>query len=543
VPSSPGVPPFTADAFEAHKQRTSVDDHLERIQNHWFDMECNLLGNSAETYTEYPPLAEFEARLPMRALSLRFQCIARYNGDAKAAAQWKQRYVHVACQTVIPSFFPLDVYTLAANGDASLARFYASIVVLGEAGLLDMTHVSAAPHRSFVCPSLGYLPNWWSISTWVREFRDERRKREKNRLAVCFADVESYSVPARQRPSYYCALPDFMKHELMPTVVPAPGVFYYLFHRVMRRSTERERQLSDYLLAVAKSEWFAAQAATWIQQIALGKKMMRLTPEYRAAFAALGGETPTRRTNDPWDPVRPITPELYERLLALHDSIDWDDPRYTLYEMSTDNVSHEAMTHRWVPINLQRECVDWGSPWFGVGPSTVVPRYFLRDPEWVPITSLIPGTGAISIRLLMQAAQSAAVNRGAFLSPSGEASSSARSVDNLQRQVLALKDQVQTLTQEKATLVTEKMETDQGKGRLEGLLTDLQTQKHAVDVALATALRGKKKATLLFREKESALRASAAENASQAGQLEEATERVAVDGRFGPCRTDGGFLC
>jgi len=90
-----------------------------------------------------------------------------------------------------------------------------------------------------------------------------------------------------------------------------------------------------------------------------------------------------------------------------------------------------------------------------------------------------------------------------------------------------LKDKVQTLTQEKATLVTEKMETDQGKDRLEGVLTDLQTQKHAVDVALATALRGKKKATLLFREKESALRASAAENASQAGQLEESTERVA----------------
>jgi len=95
---------------------------------------------------------------------------------------------------------PLDVYTLACNDDTYLARFYGDILKRAELGILDTSLVYSAPHPSFLAPSLAFLPNWWSKRHWLRDFKDERRRRESTGFVVTWADVEYYAVPPEDRP-------------------------------------------------------------------------------------------------------------------------------------------------------------------------------------------------------------------------------------------------------------------------------------------------------------------------------------------------------
>ena len=63
-----------------------------------------------------------------------------------------------------------------------------------ELGLLDTSLVNSAPHPSFLSPALAFLPNWWGHGRWLREFKDERRRREGTGYIVTWADIEYYKV-------------------------------------------------------------------------------------------------------------------------------------------------------------------------------------------------------------------------------------------------------------------------------------------------------------------------------------------------------------
>jgi len=71
----------------------------------------------------YAKLSDFEARLPTRPLSYRFDAIYCANGSLAHHENWLARNKHVAYQTFIPAHVPLDVYTFACNADTYLARF------------------------------------------------------------------------------------------------------------------------------------------------------------------------------------------------------------------------------------------------------------------------------------------------------------------------------------------------------------------------------------------------------------------------------------
>jgi len=387
---------------------------LHALRQVWFLSKVNLLGETIGEFTTYPPLAEFESRLPLRPLSLRFQAIGTKVKPAVLAEIWQKRNEHIACQTVVPPEIPLDVYTLATNFDFSLARFYGEIVIRAEAGKLNTSLVNQAPHPGLICPSLVFLPNWWAEGRWLRECRDEKRRRAKTGYVVTFGDIEYYSVPPALRPNLYCRLPSFLRNDPFDRVVPTPGVFYYLWHRLLQRNTATQRMLSDYLLAVGESEWIATNAATWLQQIALGKRMMRLPSSFQTAFRQLGYEVPTRHSGEEWAVNRPVTPQLYQRLLDIHDNLDWEDPRYKLLgAVSSGNTSDT--TCQWVPFDLDTEDIDWGSPSLGVNLGTPVSRVFLQDPEFTALLDLIPSQGKVTVRSLLNAAQSYAASGGALL--------------------------------------------------------------------------------------------------------------------------------
>jgi len=228
------------------------------------------------------------ARLPRRALSHRFDAIYRANGSLALRENWLARNKHIACQTVISAHVPLDVYTLACNDDMYLAHFYGDIVKRAELGILDTSLVNSAPHPSFLAPSLAFLPNWWSQRHWLRDFKDERRRRESTGFVVTWADVEYYAVPPEDRPYLYNRVPAFLKVDPFDRLTPMPSVYYYLWHKIFQRGSASQRLLSDYLQAVAKTEWAAANAATWIHQAALGRRMMRLPAEVQVWLRQLG---------------------------------------------------------------------------------------------------------------------------------------------------------------------------------------------------------------------------------------------------------------
>ena len=107
----------------------------------------------------YLKLSDFEARLPKRAISYRFDAIFRETGSLALRQNWLARNKHVAWQTVIPAQVPLDVDTLACNADMYLARFYGGIVKPAELGILGTSLVTFPPHPSFLAPSLAFFQN------------------------------------------------------------------------------------------------------------------------------------------------------------------------------------------------------------------------------------------------------------------------------------------------------------------------------------------------------------------------------------------------
>jgi len=189
---------------------------------------------------------------------------------------------------------------------------------------------------------------------------------------VTWADIEYYKVHQNDRPFLYPRVPAFMRVDPFDKIMPSPVVFFYLWHRLMQRSTSQERMLSDYLLAVAETEWTAYNAATWIQQIALGRRMTRLPSAFQTAFRKLGLEAPLASGQYDWTVSKAITPRVYENLLDAHDAIDWEHPKYALHDFSGGNVERPC---QWVPFDLYTESVDWGSPAFGLNMKTRI-EYF-----------------------------------------------------------------------------------------------------------------------------------------------------------------------
>jgi len=123
---------------------------------------------------------------------------------------------------------------------------------------------------------------------------------------------------------------------------------------------------------------------------------------------------PTRHSGEEWAVNRPVTPQLYQRLLDIHDNLDWEDPRYKLLgAVSSGNTSDT--TCQWVPFDLDTEDIDWGSPSLGVNLGTPVSRVFLQDPEFTALLDLIPSQGKVTVRSLLNAAQSYAASGGALL--------------------------------------------------------------------------------------------------------------------------------
>jgi len=104
-------------------------------------------------------------------------------------------------------------------------------------------------------------------------------------------------------------VPAFLKVDPFDRLTPMPSVYYYLWHKILQRGSASQRLLSDYPQAVAITEWAAANAATWIHQAALGRRMMRLPAEVQAWFRQLGYSAPLVRTAEPW-PVVDITPAI-----------------------------------------------------------------------------------------------------------------------------------------------------------------------------------------------------------------------------------------
>jgi len=266
-----------------------------------------------------------------------------------------------------------------------------------------------ASHPSFSAPILEFLANWRSSVSWLLEYRGVRRKREKTKLALCFADLEVHAVAPRARSDYYCELLAFMHIESFSKVTPTPGVYYYLWDRIKRRARKVARSIGDFLTAVTNSDWFATQAATWIHHIALYGNMMWLTPEYRDTFDSLGCTAPVRRTTDPFHSPWPITPQPKQRLLAVHETIDWDEARYTIYDFSTAIESTDAQKNRWVPFELMAETVDGEFRCLGVSAATVIRRKFLADDGWVSIVVCLPDDSRVTIRQILQAAQTNAL--------------------------------------------------------------------------------------------------------------------------------------
>jgi len=221
-PPSASMPRPSTDADlhtrDLENQRASELAVLDSIQSYWFDIETNILGATAAVQQTlgYPLLSVFEKAFPRRRLSLRFESIRNHTGWEKMEIQWQASNKHIACQAVIPHHFSLDVYTLACNDDIYLARFYADIVKRHELGILDSSLVSMSPHVSFLSPSFSFIPNWWGKHRWLRECKDERRRRIKTGYIVTWADVEYYAVSTSDRPYLYPRVACARVHEARP---------------------------------------------------------------------------------------------------------------------------------------------------------------------------------------------------------------------------------------------------------------------------------------------------------------------------------------
>jgi len=146
-----------------------------------------------------------------------------------------------------------------------------------------------------------------------------------------------------------------MKHDPFDRVMPTPGVYYYLWYKIIQRTTESDRVLSDYLLAVAETEWIAVNAATWIQQMALSKRMMRIPPAMEQVFRNLGYEAPLEWSDDEWSVTVEITPNVYRQLLDIHDAIDWE---ITHLQVHGRPSNAPGVNCPWLPFNIYTMALD-----------------------------------------------------------------------------------------------------------------------------------------------------------------------------------------
>ena len=75
-----------------------------------------------------------------------------------------------------------------------------------------------------------------------------------------------------------------------------------------------------------------------------------------------------------WDQPVSVTPALYQRLLSMHDEVNWD-------EIATRHlpvIAAESKKHLWLPFDLHTMNIDWDNPILGFSIRSMMSRELLN---------------------------------------------------------------------------------------------------------------------------------------------------------------------